>query len=539
MLFVLLIATANVTNLFVLRGERLRHEIAVSAALGGGAAALARRFIVEGAVLGLASAVVSLPIVAAALTSRFGFSTRDLPRLHEITFGAWPIVVTLMLGLFIGASVGLVAFARSHRAGLQDGLRASTRTTSPGGLWRRVQQTLVATQVAVALALVSSAALLGRSLWNLSRVELGFVREQRSSFEVTLPYVGYENYTKAALFHAAVLDRLRAIPLVEGAESAMEIPLIAENPGELTFDYDAVGLNKEERGGVNMASDGYFQLMGIPLLHGRSFMAGDVRAENPAIVLSASLARGLFGKVDVVGSLVRPPSPGADVFYRVVGVVGDVPRWRIEDGPARMAYFPLLRDGDGLPLDSMRIPILMSSARYVVRSDASVEQLASSMRDAVRGVDPRVPVTNFTSLNGMVETATARVRLTMLLLGASATAALLLGVIGIYSVVSYAVAGRRRELGVRIALGATPSRIRRMIVLEGGAIVGIGIAAGLVVALYGARLAQSMLYGVSTTDPLLFGGAALLLAAVALAATSLPASRAARLDPSEIMRSEI
>lgn len=537
MLFVLLIATANVANLFLLRSDRLRHEIAVSAALGGGSAALLRRFVTEGAMLGLAGTAIALPIVAGALTWRFGFSSRELPRLNEIAFGLGPVVATLAVSMILGGGVGVLAFTRSRRVGLQ-GLRASSRTSTSSGAWRRVQQGLVATQVAVGLALVASAALLGRSLWNLNRVELGFAPEGRFSFEATLPYSGYENYTKVALFHAAVLDRLRAIPGVLSADAALETPLIQENPGDLTLDYDAVGGPPNRRGGANMASPDYFRTMGIPLLHGRSFMPGDVRAENPAIVLSASLARELFGREDALGERVRPPGPGADIFFRVVGIVGDVPRWRIEDGAAPMAYFPLLRDGDGVRPDSVRIPFLMGTPRYVVRSDLPLERLAPVMREAVRGVDRRVPVSSFTSMRGMVDAATARVRLTMLLLAASAAAALVLGVIGIYSVVAYAVAGRRRELGVRIALGATPSRIRRMILGEGGAVIGVGVVIGLAAAFYGARFAESLLYGVSARDPMLFAAATALLVLVAVAATLVPAHRAARLDPVEVMRSE-
>ena len=545
MIFVLLIATANVTNLFLLRGERLRHEIAISAALGGGTVALARRFVMEGLVLGAASALVALPIVAAALTSRFGFSARELPRLHEVTMGVGPAVATIVVALLLGAGVGALAFVRAHRVRLQDGLRTSARTATMGVVWRRVQESLVGIQVAVALALLASAALLGRSLWNLHQAELGFAPVQRSAFEVSLPYQSYGNYARAALFHAAVLDGLRAIPGVEGAELAREIPLVQENPGSLTLEYRAVGTEIEVAGAANMASPDYFRLMGIPIMRGRSFAAGDVRAEHPAIVLSASLARALFGTTDAVGRLVRNLSPTEymqrprdDIFFQVVGVAGDVPRWKIEAGPSRMAYFPQLRDGDGVPVDSLRIPVLMDGARYVVRSNLPLAQLAPAMRAAVRAVDARVPVAHVTTLTGVVDAATARVRLTMLLLAVSAAAALLLGVIGIYSVVSFAVAGRQREIGVRIALGATPRRIQRMVLGEGSVAVGLGTLAGVAAALYGARFAQSLLYGVSARDPLLFGVAVAVLVAVACAATWIPARRAARMDPVVVMRGD-
>jgi putative ABC transport system permease protein len=536
-ILVLLIAGANVTNLFLLRAERSRHEVAIARALGAGSGDVARRFVAEGAVLGLAGAVVALPIVSAAVTSRFGFTAREIPRLHEVTLTGKTVTAVVATALVLGALVSLVAFLRAGSARM--GLRLQVGSGKVTDRWGVAQRGLVAAQVGIALTLLVGAALLGRTLWNLRHAELGFMLEGRVTLEVTLPYRGYETYARAAAFHAAVMDRLRAIPGVQGADAAMEIPLIQEHPGELSFELAAVGTRKSERGAVNMASPEYFKLMGIPLLHGRRFAAGDIRAATPAIVLSASLARALFDRTDVVGRLVRAPSPGDDdVFHQVVGVVGDVPRWRIEDGPARMAYFPLLRDGDGVHPDSARVPILMGTARYVLRTDAPVAQLASSLRSAVREVDARVPVTNVTSLPAIVDAATARVRLTMLLLGVSAAAALLLGVIGIYSIVSYTVAGRQRELGVRLALGATPSRIQRMVLRDGLVLTAAGVAVGLVSALWAGRVVQSMLYGVSATDPVLYAGVTAVLVLVGVAATLAPAHRAAHVNPIEVIRAE-
>jgi predicted permease len=540
MLFVLLITVANVTNLFLLRAERLRHEIAITTALGAGSLALARRFVTEGIVLGAAAAVVAVPIVVAAVTSRFGFTSRDVPRLEEIALTpVWLVVVVLLL-MLIATLVALVAFARGRRSRLSDAaqLRSTERTLTGGG-WRRAQQVLVAMQVAVALALLLTASLMGRSLWNLRRVDLGFVPEQRATLEVTLPFRDYESYGQIAAFHANVLDRIRGIPGVAGAEAAREIPLIDENPEEPTLEFDAVGRETSQRASANVATPDYFRLMGIPVLHGRTFVSGDVRATMPAIVVSASLARALYGTTDVVGRAVRPPSPGSDdVLFRVVGVVGDVPRWRIEDGPASMAYFPLLRDADGVPPGGVRAPILMRSARYVLRSHLPVTQLAPAIRAGVRELDPRVPVTNFTSLEAMVDAATAGVRLTMLLLALASSAALLLGVIGVYSVVSYGVAGRRREFGVRLALGATPTRIQRTVLAEGARLAVIGAGGGLLAAAWGARIARSLLYGVSPTDPVLYATITAVSIAIAIGAALLPARRAGRLDPAEVMRGD-
>jgi putative ABC transport system permease protein len=218
--------------------------------------------------------------------------------------------------------------------------------------------------------------------------------------------------------------------------------------------------------------------------------------------------------------------------------VGDVPRWRIEDGAARMVYFPQLPDGDGVPSDSVRLPVMMSTARYVLRSDVPIAQLEPALRAAVREVDARVPVTNLTSLTAMVDAATARVRLTMLLLAVCAAAALLLGLIGIYSVMAYSVEGRQREFGVRLALGAEPARLQRMVLRDGLLLTGFGVAAGVCLTVWGSRVLQSLLYEVSATDPGLYVGTCALLVIVAGMATLVPARRAARVDPMTIMRTE-
>ena len=535
MVFVLLIVVANVSNLFLLRAERLRREVAVTIALGGGAWALARRFVTEGLVLGAGGAVIALPIVALAVQSRFGFTSREIPRLHELTLTVGLMSAVVLTVVVIAVGISLIAFARVSRT-QPVGAHLSTARTTAGGPWRRVQQALVATQVAAALTLLLSAVLFGRSLWNLGRVDLGFVPSGRVSFEATLPFSGYETYEKSASFHANVIDRVRRIAGISGAEAALEIPLIQENPGELSLGIDAVGANKSHRAAANMVTPGYFRLMGIPVLQGRTFAGGDVRSELPGVVISASLARALFDRIDVVGRVVRPPSSGPDVFFRVVGVVGDVPRWRVEERDVAMVYFPLVQDGNDSA--SRRMPIILGSARYVMTTERSIAQLVPELRTAVREVDRRVPLTNFTSLPQMVSAATARVRLTMVLLTWAAVAALILGVIGVYSIVSYTVASRQREIGVRIALGATPARVRRMVIGEGATLGVAGVVVGIVAALATGRLARSLLYGIAPTDPITYAAVAALLIVVVMAASMVPAHRASTIDPTEVMRGE-
>jgi ABC-type lipoprotein release transport system permease subunit len=224
------------------------------------------------------------------------------------------------------------------------------------------------------------------------------------------------------------------------------------------------------------------------------------------------------------------------MMFRVIGVVGDVPGDRIEDGPTPTVYFPILRDGDGLPRDVFPVPFIPRGVHYVVR--AGIQPSAQTIRALVRDVDPRIPAVRVQPLTEIVDAATARVRLTLLLLSVAAGAALLLGVVGVYSVVSYAAAGRLREFGVRLALGATPRGVAS-IVLHDGAIVGVvGVTGGLAVAFAGTRFLESLLFEVSATSVGEFGAAVVLIAFVTLVATFIPARRASRTDPAVVLRGE-
>lgn len=286
---------------------------------------------------------------------------------------------------------------------------------------------------------------------------------------------------------------------------------------------------------ANMASAEYFHTMGIPLRAGRSFRSGDLRGA-PAVVVSERLAMSLFGTTHIVGrSVKRVPAYGPSMFT-IVGVVGDVQWGRIEDGYVPMVYFPLLRDGDGLPAESRPVPYEARDVQYAIRGT----QLPSpaTLQQIVKDLDRRIPAANVRTLGSLVDDATARVRLTMLLIAVAGVAALLLGVIGVYSVVAYAANGRVREFGIRLALGAAPRRVGNMVVGDGLRLVGIGVVAGLVAAFGTTRFLRALLYEVKPTSLAEFGGATALLVAVTLLATLLPARRAARTHPSVVLRGE-
>jgi len=535
---VLLIATTNVVNLFLLRAERSGHEIAIARSLGASRLALAQRFVIEGVVLGLASGTVAIPAAALALSTKFGFTDREIPRLQEVSFTAGSVALVVAGAALIGGLVGLIALTRTGMAGLFDRLRATRARSSRG--WRRAQNGLVALQVAIALTLLVAAGLLGRSFWNLRTARIGFEPANAMTFQISLPWSGYSSYADHAGFHARLMDRLAELPGVTGVGGALRLPLAGR--GTMGFAMQLKAGDDEERPTVsatgNMASGDYFRVMGIPLQAGRSFQSGDLRG-SPAVIVSERLATSIFGTTDVAGrSIMRLPTRpgGPSMSFRIVGVVGDVHRERIEDGYAPMAYFPLLRDGDGLPADSTPVPYEARELQYAVRGT----QLPAvpTIQRIVKELDRRVPAANIRTLGSLVDDATARVRLTMLLISVAGAAALLLGVIGVYSVVSYAAAGRVREFGIRLALGAAPRRVGALVLGDGLRVVAIGTFAGLVAALGLMRFLRALLYQVASTSVAEFAGATLLLLAVTLVATAVPARRAAKTQPAVVLRGE-
>jgi putative ABC transport system permease protein len=486
----------------------------------------------EGIVLGLASSGVALPAAAVALSTKFGFTDREIPRLHEVSFTADTVALVLVSAVLIGAGVGLIALTRTGPTQMFDRLRASRSTASP--TWRRAQGGLVTVQVAVALVLLVAAGLLGRSFWNLEHAKIGFDPGNTMTFQVSLPWSGYTSYAADAAFHASVLDRVAALPGVTSVAAASRLPLAGQGAPILRQLYAGDGSGAPGvPAATNMATAGYFGTMGIPRLAGRAFRAGDLRG-TPAVVVSERVARGLFGTTHVIGRRLVMDA-GAAARFTIVGVVGDVPWDRIEDGDLPLVYFPLLRDGDGIPADST--PVYGPTfAQYVIRGT----QLPSAVtiQRIVKELDPRVPASNIRTLGSIVDDATARVRLTMLLIAVASTAALLLAVIGVYSVVAYAASGRVREFGIRLALGAAPMRIGGMVLGDGLRIVGIGTAAGLVAALGAARYLRALLYEVKPTSVAVFGIATVLLVVVAGFATLRPARRAARTHPAVVLRGE-
>ena len=532
---VLLIATTNVMNLFLLRAERASQETAIALSLGASRVALSQRFVVEGVLLGVASTIVALPAAALTLSTKFGFTEREIPRLHEVSFSWQTVALVCGSAIVVGAVVGLIAVGRTDISGVFDRLRASRSASSLA--WRRTQNGLVAFQVAIALVLLIAAGLLGRSFWNLLNARIGFEPADALTFHVSLPWDGYTSYGAQAEFHAKLVDRLTALPGVTSAGVAQWFPLANSGAPELVTQLQAPDGRSIVAASGNLASTDYFRAAGIPLRAGRTFRAGDLRGA-PAVILSERLAKSLFGAIDVVGKQIQGQAfAGMQLRpFTIIGVAGDVPWARIEDGDVPTVYLPLLRDADGLPADSNPIHRNPYEVRYTIRGARLPS--AATIQEVVKTLDRRIPAANVRTLGSLVDDATARVRLTMLLIAIAGSAALLLGVIGVYSVVSYAANGRVREFGIRIALGAAPSHVGGMVLGDGLRLVATGAGVGLVAALGATRFLRALLYEVKPTSAAEFSAATALLIAVTVIATFVPARRAARTHPAVVLRGE-
>jgi predicted permease len=402
---------------------------------------------------------------------------------------------------------------------------------------------LVGLQVALALALLIGSALMAKSFWRLQQTELGFAPENVLTFGLPVLSRNYPLYQDVARLHDQLLTRLRALPGVEAAEVSDIVPLTQQPSWQTDYLSAANWADQPPEGGwpsgiASFVTPGYFQAMRIPLRQGRTFRSGDWGPEAPAVILSGALARTLFGEEDPIGRRVRWAAKSGYPDYTVIGVAGDVPGESIPDGPAKLMYTPVLYPLQTDSAGDQTSPYDPRLSSYFLRTSVPPLSLVPTVRRIVRDLDPEAPIVEVRTLEQVVAGSMARTRLMMLLMLVGAGTTLLLGVIGIYGVLSYAVRQRTSELGVRLALGASPADVIRMVVRQGAFIALAGIAIGLLAAFALTRFLESLLYEVSPIDPVAYVLAAVLLFAVALAASYLPARRAGRIDPARALRAE-
>jgi predicted permease len=544
-LFLLLITWANVTNLCLVRAEREAREVAMRRALGATDGHLVRRFLSEALIVAGAGGALGLLVSYAAVTTRFGFAPQAIPRLSGVRVDAAVVGFVSMLSVasaLLLAGIALFGAGRSTPARVLTG--GLTRMTS-GRRERSGRRLLVAAQMALALMLLIGSALMARSFWELTQVRLGFQPAGLLTFHLSAPADMDQNYRTAARVHHEVLTRLRALPGIEAAEAGQVDGFPLAGQRNRTERVAAAGHLAPADSAtaplalVSFATSGYFRVMGIPLIKGGPFQASDMNQESPGVILSASLAHALFGSENPMGKRVQWADSGYhNPPYTVVGIVGDVPSVTIRQGPSKVIYFPNVYPPQADTITHVLLEYTPDEEVYVICTALPASALMPAIRRTVHDVDPRLVITNVSMLRELVADSIAQTRLMMLLLLVAAATALSLGVIGLYGVLAYTVSQRTSELGIRIALGASPGGVVRAIVQQGAWLALVGIAAGLVAAFALTRFLGSLLYQVSPSSPMTFAAMAAVLFAVAVVASYLPARRAGRIDPVRALKGE-
>lgn len=526
----LIIACANVANLLLSRSVARRAELAIRLSLGATWGRLVRQCLTEslvlaaiGGALGLVLAMWGTQVLVSWLPAGL-----DLPRVREIGVDTRVVLFALLVTMLTAVLVGLIPSVSSARTAPQSSLREAARGSASGRSQHRLVGVFIVAEVALALTLLAGAGLLGRSFWELSRVDPGFRADGVLTMRTTLPASRYDTDDRIRAFGNEVLERIERLPGIRSVGFANYLPMSrsgSANRLEIEGRPDT-GVDDQKFSRVSVVGGRYFDAMGIPLLRGRLPGDADTESTQPVFVIDEKLARLHWPSSDPIGAhLTWRRRDGEPLSGPVVGVVGSV-RWQaMAAEPPASAYwwFP---HAPGRELT------------IVARTAGDPSGFAAVLAAQVVETDPNQPVAEIRAMRDFVADDLAQPRFTMLLLVSFAVAALLLAAIGLYGVIAFGVAQRTREIGVRVALGAERGDVLRLIMRRGMRLTGVGLAIGIVAALALGRFVASLLYGVTPADPATLLAVALFLALIAMLASYLPARRATRVDPMVALRSE-
>jgi predicted permease len=534
----LVIACANVAGLLLARAEGRQREIALRTALGAGRGRLVRLLLTESLVLAAVGGVLGLVAAVWGIRGLVLAAPRSIPRLEAVGIDGRVLGFTLCVILMTGVLFGLAPALHAARSDLSGGLGDGGRGGTAGRARHRVRRALVAAQVALALVLVSGAGLLVQSFLRLRQVDPGFQPQRLLTARIELSQLRYSTNESARAFYRDLVERVRALPGVRQAAVARALPMTGRlEIGDWSFILEGQASSPPlptdwHPADWQVVSPDYFRTMGIPVLGGRALEDGDRLGAPGAIVVNRTLARQVWPDGNAVGQRVLLGGGGVDSVWRtVVGVVGDV-RHRGLAAPPRPEMF----------LPNAQFPAGTGSAAralyLVVRTVAEPTAIVPSVRAALASLDPTVPLATVQTMDDAMGSWAAERRLLMLLVTSFAALAVVLGAVGIYGVMAHLVAQREREIGVRVALGAVPREIVRLVTMQGMTMVGLGILAGAVASLAATRLLRSLLFEIRPSDPLTLLGTAITLAGVAAVAMVVPARRATRVDPIDALRAD-
>jgi predicted permease len=530
--FVLLIACANVANLQLARAAARQKELVIRSALGASRGRLVRQFLTESLLLSVVGGALGLLLAFWGVNGLVAIFPRNIanlniPIVEEIPINAevlgFTVAVSLLTGLIFGLAPALQASNPDLNETLKDGGRGSTK----GLRGRRARSLLVVSEIALSLVLLVGAGLLMKSFLRLQGSGLGFDTGNILSLRVRLANYKYPEVAQRRSFFEQLDQRLKSLPQVESAGAVMYIPLSGWQ-ASTTFNIDGrapAAQGEEPAADYQIATPDYFKTMGIPLIRGRYFSEQDTENHPPVVIIDEAMADRYWPGEDPVGRNLVFSQQNGPVKIQVVGVVGHVKHLGLEEESNPTLYLPLSQTPTSLMC-------------FAIRTKGDMESLTAAVRNEVYAMDKDQPMTHVMSMEKLASESLAPRRVSMLLTVCFAAVALILAALGIYGVISYSVSQRTQEIGVRMALGARGRDVLKMVIGQGMKMAFVGVAVGLVGAFALTRLIQSLLFGVSATDPLTFAMISLLLTAVALLACWVPARRAARVDPIVTLRSE-
>ncbi len=526
---VLLVACVNVANLLLVRGEGRRKELAIRAALGASSRRLASQLVAESVLLALAGGLAGLGLGVALTRALVASAPSSIPRLGEIGIDTTVLLFTAALAMLTGLLFGLVPARRAARtdsaAALKDGGKSSHSTIAG-----RTRRALVIAEVALSMTLLVGTSLLLRSLWTLQGTDLGFKATGAVTLRVSLPPKEYDNDKSVAAF-AALVERLRALPGVTGVTGMGEM-LMSDGFSMWSILLDGrivTSVSETPSASPQQVLPGFFRNLGIPIVRGREITAAD-RGDAPAVaVINETMARQLWPGTDAIGHTFRVMGDSTAPWMTVVGISRDVRSAGYTTATPPAFFVPYAQAGKSAYVT----PRAMS---LVIHTNGDPNGIVPAARAVVREVEAKAPVSAVRTLDDVVAASIGERRFVTMLLTMLAGLALTLASLGIYGVIAYGVSERRNELGIRLALGAAPGAVQRLVVGEGVRIALVGIVCGVAGAWASGRLLTSLLVGVSAIDVPTFAAMALVLVAVSSLAAFIPARRAARLDPLEAMR---
>jgi len=523
--FLLLIACANIANLLLARAASRQKEIAIRTALGASRLRVLRLLLTESLMLSLAGGSLGLLLAVWGTDALLALAPDNIPRLSEVGVDARVFGFTLVVSLVTGIVFGLIPAVHASKPDLNEGLKEGLRGSTGSAAGKRTRSVLVAVEVALSLVLLIGAGLMIKSFLRLQQMNLGFNPDNVLAVNLTLPNSKYTEDRQQAAFFREALERIQSLTGVKSAAATTGLPLTLNLSGS---DFRIEGRPEPEAGkemiiNTRSVSPSYFQTLAIPLLKGRDFSDRDKSDAPKAAIINDDLARIYFPNEDPIGK--RITFDEGTSWISIVGIIGDVKQLGRDSSAKPEVYFPYLQ-------------VAAPSMSLVVRTASNPLSLPSAVKTQIQMIDKDLPIDEAKTMQRLLAESSSGRRFNMLLLTVFAVVALVLAIVGIYGVMSYTVTQRTHEIGIRVAIGAQPRDVFRMVIGQGMMLAMIGVAFGLVGAFGLTRLMTTMLFGVEPTDPATFVGIAVLLTGVALVACYIPGRRATKVDPLVALRYE-